>query len=302
MVLIPENQYSTPHNHPRLISEAQTCHQHVIEHTSSPEATGPSPPHPLLDEGAESSISPNSVKWCRKQEKEGHSSQCLSILSLQCWPPVKLHLDALIYLSVNGEGGRGGGGGIGASSQSPLPSQMHNSVFLSQQPALRRAQLPQPCGQQSANMKEEPTLLFLKAFWLYTLSVILVWFIQLLHPWRETRTPTDELGTTFVFVRVQPQNLAEEVCRHRCGLSKWHWSSLTSHWWLVLLLLLRGPPLSLCTVTLRCPQYATKEGSMEDKSTGWLFLFLMMQCILATVFKVNQKTVSTPVCSCLVTS
>lgn len=130
------------------------CLQCVNEHTSSPEATGPSSPAPLSDERAESGISPNSVKWCRKQEKEGHAPQCLSILSLQHWPPVKLHLAALIYLSVNRKGGKRGGGGIGASSQSPLPSQMHNSVFLSQQPALRRAQLPQPCGLQSAYMKE----------------------------------------------------------------------------------------------------------------------------------------------------
>lgn len=151
---------------------------------------------------------------------------------------------------------KGGGGSIGASSQSPSPSQMHNSVFLSQQPALRRAQLPQPCGQQSANMKEvqNPLCSLLQALWLYTLSVILVWFIQLVHPWRETWTPVDELGNIFVLVRIQLQNLAKEVCRHHCGLSEWHWSSLTSHWWLVLLLLLRGLPLCLCTATLLWPQ------------------------------------------------
>lgn len=90
--------------------------------------------------------------------------------------------------------------------------------------------------------------------WLYTFSVILVWFIQLVHPWRETWTPVDELGNIFVLVRIQPQNLAKEVCRHHCGLSEWHWSSLTSHWWLVLLLLLRGLPLCLCTAMLLWPQ------------------------------------------------
>lgn len=45
--------------------------------------------------------------------------------------------------------------------------------------------------------------------------------------------PSGQVGETFL-------SLAEEVCRHHCGLSEWHWSSLTSHWWLVLLLLLGG--------------------------------------------------------------
>lgn len=107
---------------------------------------------------------------------------------------------------------------------------------------------PQPCGGQSANMKEaqNPRCCSFRLSG-SSLSVILVWFIQLVHPWRETRTPVDELGNIFVLVRIQPPNLAKEVCRHHCGLSEWHWSSLTSHWWLVLLLLQRGSPLSQCT-------------------------------------------------------
>lgn len=119
----------------------------------------------------------------------------------------------------------------------------HNSLRF------ERAQLPQPCGQQSANMKEALNPLCC-SFRLSgsTLSVILVWFIQLVRPWRETRTPMDELGNIFVLARIQ--NLAEEVCRHHCGLSEWHWSSLTSQWWLVLQLLLRGSQLSQCTATL----------------------------------------------------
>lgn len=149
-----ENRCGVPHNHPRPISEAQMCHQCVIEHTSLLEATEPSPPaRPIRMRGRRVAFLP--ILWNGAENgKQGHAPHCLSVLNLRSWP-AKLHWDALIYLSVNRKGGEErGGGGIGASNQSPLPSQMHNSVFLSQQPELRRAQLPQPCGQQSANMKE----------------------------------------------------------------------------------------------------------------------------------------------------
>lgn len=78
---------------------------------------------------------------------------------------------------------------------------------------------PQPCGGQSANMKGAPNLLCC-SFRLSgsSLSVILVRFIQPVHPWRETRTPVDKLGNIFVLVSVQPQNLAEEMCRHQRGV------------------------------------------------------------------------------------
>lgn len=137
----PWDRCSRPHNHPWLISEAQICHQCVIEHTSSPEATGPSPPAPLSDERAESGISPNSVKWCRKQKERG-TRPTVSISPKSAALTSCETSSRCPHLSVNGKGGKGGGGGIGASSQSPLPSPMHNSVFLSQQPALRRAHLP----------------------------------------------------------------------------------------------------------------------------------------------------------------
>lgn len=141
-------------------------------------------------------------------------------------------------------------------------------MFLSQQPELRRAQLPQPCGQQSANMKEAQNPLCcsfrlsgctLSQSYLYDLFSLFIHSVRLRPQWTSWET----------FL-----SLAEEVCRHRCGLSEWHWSSLTSCWWLVLLLLLRGLPLSQCTTTQPWPQYASKEGSIEDKNTGWHFLFL----------------------------
>lgn len=85
-------------------------------------------------------------------------------------------------------------------------------------------------------------------------------------------------------------SLAEEVCRLHCGLSEWHWSSLTSHWWLVLLLTLRGLLPSQCTTTLPWPQKATKEGSIEDKNTEWCFLFLHIQSVLNHLLDVHWKS------------
>lgn len=160
------------------------------------------------------------IQWndAENWRKKNPAPHCLSIMSLEHWPPVKLHLDALIYLSVNRKRGGRGGGAIGASSQSSLLSQMHNSVFLSQQPLLRRVLHPQPCGQQSANIKRAQNPLCCSSR-LSGFTNSLVWFIQHVHPWHETQTPVDKLGNIIVLVRIQPQNLAEQVCRHHCGLS-----------------------------------------------------------------------------------
>lgn len=93
-------------------------------------------PPPLLNKR---DISSNSVKWCRKRERQVNPLAVSITLSLKSRPPVKLHLKAFIYLSVKRNGSKEGGGGIRASSQPPLLPQMHNSVFLSQQPELRWA-------------------------------------------------------------------------------------------------------------------------------------------------------------------
>ena len=160
------------------------------------------------------------------------------------------------HLSVGEwERGKGGGGCIWAGIQSPLPSQMHNSVFLSQQPVLRKAQLPQPCGRQSANMKEAQNSLCCSfrisgcthsQSYLYDLFSLFIHGVSL-EPWWTSWKPLLSLSGS-----------SHRTWQRKCvGISvgcQRHWSSLTSHWSLVLLLFLRGPPLSQWTATLPCPQ------------------------------------------------
>lgn len=125
----------------RTISETQIYHQRVITHTSFPEnlpTCTPSPPSDEVKSGVPPSPSPDFVKWCRKRAKEGHAPRCLSA----CVFGADL-LWNFIYQPSSICQWKGkevkGGGAIAANSQPPLPSQMHNSVFLSQQAALGRA-------------------------------------------------------------------------------------------------------------------------------------------------------------------
>lgn len=247
-----ENRCGVPHNHPRPISEAQMCHQCVIEHTSLLEATEPSPPaRPIRMRGRRVAFLP--ILWNGAENgKQGHAPHCLSVLNLRSWPPVKLHWDALIYLSVNRKGGEERGGVVSEPATN-LPSLLRCIIQYFSHNSLSFEGLSSPSHVASSLLiwKKLRTHSVVPSGFLgvHTLShTCMIYSACSSMAWDSDLS--GQVGKHYFFFL----SLAEEVCRLHRGLPEWHWSSLTSHWWLVLLLILRGLLLSQCAATLPWPQ------------------------------------------------
>lgn len=271
MVFIPENQCSGLRSPPLPISEAQMCHQCVIEHTSSPEAAGPPPlPPSCRMRGRRVAFPP--ILWNgaenRRKRDTPHSVYQSWVCSADLWNFISMPSSICQWIGkeVKKEG-------VVLEPAANLPSLLRCIIQCFSHNSLRFEGLSSPSHAAGSlliwkklrihSVVPSGFLALHSQSYLYDLFSLFIHGVRLGPQWTSW-------GNIFVLVRIHPQNLAEEVCRHRYGLSEWHWSSLTSHWWLVWLLLQRVSLLSQCTETRPWPQSATEGESVEDKSTGWL--------------------------------
>lgn len=229
IVLISENQCSGSQHHRQPISEFIIDVSSLIRLCSRP---SPRAPTPTIRWGCGEWRNPH-PRFCemvQKTAKEGHAPRYLSA----CVFGADL-LWNFIYTPSSicqWKGKEVKEEGVPLQPTANLPSLLRCIIqcFSHNRLRLEGLSLPQPCGEQSANMEEAPNPRFHRqALWLFTLSYICVIYSACSSvAWHSD--PSGQVGKHICPCRGQTTEVGEDMRRHQCGLSEWRWRSTTSRW------------------------------------------------------------------------